>query len=79
MSNVDGVTSTKIRVTAIPNSSDVIPVRNQLLEIDLTNSTITGQVDTVSTTGVGYTTTTTGTSTTTTVDTTKSTPDTSAY
>ena len=79
VSNVDGATSTKIRVTAIPNSSDVIPVRNQLLEIDLTNSTITGQVDTASTTGVGYTTTTTGTSTTTTVDTTKSTPDTSAY
>ena len=79
VSNVDGATSTKIRVTAIPNSSDVIPVRNQLLEIDLTNSTVTGQVDTAATTGVGYTTTTTGTTTTTTVDTTKSTPDTSAY
>ena len=79
VSNVDGATSVKIRVTAIPNSSDVIPVRNQLLEIDLTNSTVTGQVDTAATTGVGYKTTTTGTTTTTTVDTTKSTPDTSAY
>ena len=36
--------STKIRVTVIPKSNDVVPVRNQLLEIDLVNSTISGIV-----------------------------------
>ena len=35
VSNVDGEISTQIRVTAIPNSNDVVPVRNQILEIDL--------------------------------------------
>jgi len=47
ISDVDGVASTKIRLTVIPNSKDVAPVRNQLLEIDLANSVITGQIDTV--------------------------------
>ena len=48
MSNVDGATSTQIRVTATPNSLDIVPKRNQLLEIDLVNTTINGSVDSVS-------------------------------
>ena len=79
VSNVDGATSTQIRVTAIPSSSDVVPVRNQILEIDLVNSTITGQIDNTATTGVGYTTTTSGTASTTSVNTTTSYPTSSGY
>ena len=79
VSNVDGVTSTQIRVTAIPSSSDVVPVRNQILEIDLVNSTVTGQIDNTTTTGVGYTTTTSGTASTTSVNTTTSYPTSSSY
>jgi hypothetical protein len=45
--NVDGATSTSIRITAIPSSNDIVPVRNQLLEIDFVNSVITGEVDTI--------------------------------
>ena len=45
--NVDGVSSSRIRVTAIPDSKDIIPVRNQLLEIDFVNTIITGEVDTI--------------------------------
>ena len=61
VSDVDGATSTKIRVTATPDSKDIVPVRNQLLEIDFTNSTVTGEVDTIATgdTGAGATYTTT--------------------
>ena len=47
VSDVDGETSTQVRLTVIPNSKDIVPVRNQILKLDLTNSTITGQVDTV--------------------------------
>ena len=47
ISDVDGVASTQVRLTVIPNSKDIAPVRNQLLKIDLTNTTVTGQVDTV--------------------------------
>ena len=79
VSNVDGATSSRIRITAIPSSNDVVPVRNQVLEIDLVNSTITGQIDTTSTTGVGYTTTTSGTASTTSVNTTTSYPTSSSY
>ena len=61
ISNVDGAASTRIRVFAIPDSNDVVPVRNQVLEIDTANSTITGSVDTVesgsSQAGTTYTTT----------------------
>ena len=60
-------------------SNDVIPVRNQLLEIDFANSTITAKVDAAATTGIGYTTTTTGTTTSTTVNTTSSTTTSSSY
>ena len=59
--DVDGVASTQIRITAIPDSKDIVPLRNQLLEIDFTNTSITGQVDTVavgdSAAGTTYTTT----------------------
>ena len=79
VSNVDGASSTKIRITAIPKSNDVIPVRNQILEIDLVNTTTGGTVDAQATTGVGYTVTSTGTTSTTTVSTPSSTPTSSAY
>ena len=83
ISDVDGASSTRIRVTAIPASNDVIPVRNQVLEIDEVNSTVLGRIDTAATSGVGYTATTTttatGTTTTTTVATVSSTPTSSAY
>jgi hypothetical protein len=79
VSNVDGESSTQIRVTAIPKSNDVVPVRNQILEIDLVNTTTGGNVDAQATTGKGYTVTSTGTTTTTTVTTPSSTPTSSAY
>ena len=79
VSNVDGSSSTQIRVTVIPKSNDIVPVRNQILEIDLVNSTISGSVDAQATTGKGYTVTSTGTTTTTSVTTSSSTPTSSAY
>ena len=61
ISNVDGASSTQIRVTAQPDSNDVIPVRNQVLSIDTANSTITASIDEIesgsSQAGTGYTTT----------------------
>ena len=61
ISNIDGAASTRIRVFSIPDSNDVVPVRNQVLEIDVSNSTITGNIDTVesgsSQAGTSYTTT----------------------
>ena len=59
--NVDGAASNIIRLTAIPDSSDIIPVRNQILEIDFVNTTINGSVDTtaVGNTSAGSTETTT--------------------
>jgi hypothetical protein len=48
-------------VTSMPNSNDIAPKRNQLLQIDMTLSTITPQVDTIATggtiAGIGYETT----------------------
>ena len=80
ISNIDGSSSTQIRMTAIPNSFDIVPVRNQILELDLVNTTITASVDAIASTGIGYTTTTstTGVSTTT-VTTTSSAATPSAY
>ena len=49
ISNVDGASSSIIRITAVPDSLDVVPVRNQILEIDFVNTTIIGILDTVST------------------------------
>ena len=58
---VDGAASTQIRITALPDSKDIVPVRNQLLEIDFINTIITGEVDTIavgdSAAGTTYTTT----------------------
>jgi len=79
VSSVDGVVSTQIRITALSDSNDVIPVRNQLLEIDFVNTTISSKVDASATTGTGYATTTTGTTTSTTVNTTSSTTPSSSY
>ena len=31
----------------IPNSNDIVPVRNQVLEIDTTNMTVTGTADSI--------------------------------
>ncbi len=57
VSNVDGATSTTVRLTVIPNSVDIKPVRNQVLELDETNTTVTVSADTYDTTsGIGYTT-----------------------
>ena len=59
--SVDGAASTIIRLTVIPDSTDIIPVRNQILEIDFVNTTINGTVDTtvVGDTSAGATETTT--------------------
>jgi len=61
ISNIDGVASTRIRVTVTPDSNDIIPVRNQTLEIDTSNSSFTASVDEIesgsSQAGTGYTTT----------------------
>ena len=37
----------------VPNSKDIIPLRNQLLEIDFTNTEISGEVDTIAVAGQG--------------------------
>ena len=79
VAEVDGTTSSQIRITVLPNSNDITPVRNQILEIDLTNTTYDGSVDATASTGVGYTTTTAGGTTTTTVSSVSSTPSSSAY
>ena len=81
VSNVDGAASTRFRITVLPKSNDVVPVRNQLLEIDTTNTTVTSNVDATATTGKGYTVQTTGTAptTTTSVSTPASTPTSSSY
>jgi predicted transposase YbfD/YdcC len=50
-----------IELTVTPNSNDVVPVRDQIVEIDIANSNITvtadGFVGGSSDAGVGYTTT----------------------
>ena len=62
ISNVDGSTSNSIRITAIPDSSDIVGKRNQIIEVDTLNSTITGGQDTIAVSSGGgtatYTTTT---------------------
>jgi len=61
ISNIRGSTSTVIELTVTPNSNDVVPVRDQIVEIDIANSNITvtadGFVGGSSDAGVGYTTT----------------------
>ena len=61
ISNVDGAASTQIRVTVLPDSNDIIPVRNQVLSVDTANSTVSGSIDEIesgsSQAGTTYTTT----------------------
>ena len=61
VANVDGAASASIRITVIPDSRDIVSVRNQTLEIDFVNSTIKGESDSIaiSNSGAGssYTTT----------------------
>ena len=47
--DVDGASSSIIRITAVPDVLDIVPVRNQILEIDFINSTVTGEVDIIAT------------------------------
>ena len=60
ISNIRGSISTVIEVTASPLSNDVVPVRDQILEIDVSNSIVNVSEDTFiggsSEAGVGYTT-----------------------
>ena len=53
-------TNSTIDVTIKPDSNDVIPVRQQVIEIDTVNSTVTAEIDEfaagTATAGVGYTT-----------------------
>ena len=50
-----------VSITAMPNSNDIAPKRNQLLQIDMTLTTITPEIDTIATggtiAGIGYSTT----------------------
>lgn len=60
---ITGTTSTdgKISIDILPASNDIVSVRNQLLEIDLANTSVDGTVDVIvsggSSAGTGYTTT----------------------
>jgi hypothetical protein len=60
ISNVDGAASNRIRVFSKPNSNDVVPVRNQILEIDTANCFVSGEIDGIesgsSQAGTSYTT-----------------------
>ena len=57
ISNVDGATSTQIRVKTQPASNDIVPVRQQLMQIDTANMIVDASLDTYeSNAGVGYTT-----------------------
>ena len=61
ISNIRGVSSTVIELTVVPKSNDIVPVRAQIVEIDVTNSSISVIADTFvggsADAGVGYTTT----------------------
>jgi len=60
ISNIRGSSSSVIEITVIPNSNDIVPVRNTIIEIDIANSTVTVEKDTFigggNEAGVGYTT-----------------------
>ena len=59
ISNIRGAASTVIELTVTPASNDVIPVRDQIIDIDIANSSITVEADTFvggsSEAGIGYT------------------------
>ena len=69
VSDVDSLTSTQIRIVVTPQTNDIVPVRNQILEIDFTNSSLNGNTDAAATSGTSYTTTGSGATATTTVST----------
>ena len=58
--NIRGATSTVIELTVKPSSNDVVPVRDQIVEIDIENSSVSVAIDTFvggsADAGVGYTT-----------------------
>jgi len=58
--NIRGAASTVIEVTVKPNSNDIVPIRNQVLDIDIANSSVTVEADTLvggsANAGIGYTT-----------------------
>ena len=60
ISNIRGSSSSVIEITVVPNSNDIVPVRNTIIEIDIANSTVTVEKDTFigggNEAGVGYTT-----------------------
>ena len=60
ISNIRGAASTVVEITVQPSSNDVVPVRDQIVEIDVANSIITVEEDTFvggsAEAGVGYTT-----------------------
>ena len=61
ISNIRGATSTVVELKVTPTSNDVVPVRDQIIEIDVANSSITVAADSFvggsAEAGVGYTTT----------------------
>ena len=60
ISNIRGASSTIIEITVQPSSNDVVPVRDQIVEIDVSNSIVIVEEDTFvggsAEAGVGYTT-----------------------
>ena len=59
--NIRGSASTVIECTVTPSSNDIVPVRNQGVDIEISNSTFTVQADTLvggsANAGIGYNTT----------------------
>ena len=59
--NIRDEASSVIELTVTPNSNDVVPVRAQVIDIDVANSIFTVQADTLvggsANAGIGYTTT----------------------
>mgnify|MGYP001486051195 FL=1 len=59
--NIRGAASSVIELTVTPSSNDIVPVRAQVIDIDVANSTFTVQADTLvggsANAGIGYTTT----------------------
>jgi len=47
ISDIDGESSTLIRIIVVPNSRDIVSLRNQILELDLINTTVTGVIDSI--------------------------------
>ena len=61
LEDIRGATTTVLEITVKPNSNDIVPLRNQVLEIDVSNSTVSVEADTLvggsANAGIGYTTT----------------------